>query len=403
MKRILLVVLVLCAIHFWGSVRVPKHYYNLTDLFSLAVFGFSFVKQYSNKGLLFRNAIIVYFIGIFLNVLSAYFNNGQGPKDTILSAGNLYFILMYFWLHENKIERKDLETLIVVFAILYTIFYQMQIDAFPRRLFRGTLFADRGTIRLRMQGAGFMVLCYFMFLNRYLMYRKLPHILLAMFFLVIIIKGGNRTFLAATALLTGITFLKLVKYSPTNYFLILLGVIMFIGVLQMEETSMIIQNMIETTENQQEQGDRYIRRMQFEYFTNEYPQNASYYIFGGGFPGGYGSYANRMGYMVEAFGFYWVDLGLLGFYLVMGLLTTLGLLLWCVKGMFIRLTPENLYLNMYLAFLVLSSNIVIDEIFAPGIFGIQAITLYLIDLARRDYLEGKKPAVVLPEGASLAG
>ena len=72
--------------------------------------------------------------------------------------------------------------------------------------------------------------------------------------------------------MSGIIFILLVKYSPTNYFLIVFAVIMFIVLLQLESTSSIIDEMINASEEQQEMGDRYIRRLQYRYFTNEYPE-----------------------------------------------------------------------------------------------------------------------------------
>lgn len=386
MKRSMLVILVLCSIHFWGYIPLWWHR-NLIDLTSLGIMGISFVSVIQQRGLRFKSSIILFFIGIVFNIISAYFNHGQGIRDTTLSFGYFYFIVFYFWLHEYKIEKKDLENLIIAFAIIYVILNQLQIQLYPRRLFHGTMFPDRGTIRMRVQGASFLVLAYFMLLNRYLLKRNLLHIILAAVFLFVIIRMGSRTFTAGAILLSGVVFIKLIRYSAMNYFLVVLAVVLFIGMLQLEEPQRIIQGMVATTEEQQEMGDRYIRKMQFRYFTNEYPQNWSYYIVGGGFPGGYGTYAERMGYMIQEYGFYWVDLGLLGFYLVVGMIATLGMLSWVIRGIFIKLPKDMLYLNIYFAYLLLVSNVVMDEIFAPGIFGIQALALYLIDLSKDQFNE----------------
>jgi hypothetical protein len=384
LKKVIFVVLVLSTIHFWGWIRIPAYLNDYLDLVSLFVIGISFVKLIQDKRLLFRNAIIIYLVGLILNILSAYLNNHQPIRDTTLSLGYYYFILLYFWLGDNKIDRRFIENLIIILAILYVIFYQFQIDEFPRRIFRGTLFADRGTIRLRMQGASFNVLAYFILLNRYILKRNLLDILLAAVFLYMIISQGTRTFAATSILMSAILFVRLVKYDPMNYLLAFFVLILFIGIIQFETPSTIIQNMIETTQEQREEGEQYIRNVQRRYFLNVYPQNWSYYVFGGGFPGGRGSYAYYMLSIVGRYGFYWSDQGLLGFYLVLGGITLLGLLAWVLIAIFIKLPKDRLYLNMYFAFLLISSNIVMDEIFAPGIFGIQAIALYLIDDARKE-------------------
>lgn len=354
------------------------------DFIALSIVLFSFIKGVVDKSLNFKNAIIIFLVGIIFNIFSAQLNNEQSIRDTALSSTHFYYILLYFWLHENKIERKELENIIISFAIIYSILYLIQIQEYPQRLFRGTLFADRGTIRLRMQGASFHTLAFFLLINRYLLKQKITDILLAAFFLFITINGGTRTFTATSVLLAGFLFLRLVKYTPVNYFLIILAMVMFIGLLQIESTSTIINNMIETTEEQRAEGDQYIRNVQRRYFTEVYPQNWSYYIFGGGFPGGRGAYSVYMNTIVARYGFYWSDQGLLGFYLVMGAITTLGLLMWVIKSITMRLPKRYLYLNVYFAYLLIASNIVMDEIFARGIFGIHAIALYLIDEANKE-------------------
>jgi len=389
MKKSLLIFLILCSIHFWGYLPI-WWYKDYIDLISLLIIGISFIIKLQDKTLRFRNAIFLYLFGIVLNILSAYFNNGQGIKDTTLTFGYYYFILLYFVLHDYKLSRNEIETMILVFAGIYSVFYLIQISAFPTRIFYGNMFYDRGTVRLRMEGAGFLMLAYFMMLNRYLLKRNIFHIIIAMIFLLILLKGGFRTFLAVAVLLSGVVFIKLVKYSPSNYFLIVLAVVVIIGALQMEGPSTIIHNMIETTEQQKEQGERYIRKKQYEFFTKEYPENWTYYVVGGGLGGGTGSYADRMGYMVQEYGFYWVDLGLLGFYLVVGGVTMLGLLWWVFRVMFMKFPPDRLYLNVYMAYLFFVSLLTTPEIYDMGIFGVHAVVLYLADLARDEMKENKQ-------------
>lgn len=384
MKEFFLIIIILFTIHFWRYVNISETMFKVIDLITYVVLGLSFIKMIQDKSLRFRNAILFFLFGIFLNVLSAYFNNGQGIKDTFLSVGFYTFILLYFFMHEYKIGRKEIETIIIVFAILYSVFYLIQRAAFPRLLFIENIFSDRGTIRMRITGDGFLMLAYFMLLNRFLINRNILELLLAMFFFYILILSGFRSLLAGCVILSGVMFLRLVKYSPVNYFLIILAVLMFLGLLQLERTSTIIQEMLNVTERQQAEGERYIRKMQFKYFTEEYPQNFSYYIAGGGYPGARGSYARRMYFMVTEYGFYWVDLGLIGLLLVMGGVTTIGLLWFTFKGMFIKLPPDGLYLNIYFAFLLLVTNITLNQMYRFGIFGVEAIGLYLIDLARNE-------------------
>ena len=377
-KRILLLLILLCSIHFWRYYRIPSTFYKLTDLFALVILGASLVLKLSSE-LRFKSAIIVLLIGIFFNILSAYFNNGQGIKDTMLSFGPFYFILFYFYLHWHKPEKEELEKIIIIFGFVYALFYLYQARKFPERIFIGSMFEDRGTIRIRLEGSGFLMFAYFLLLNRYLMKRKIMHVVLALFLFLVLIKSGYRTLTLGAILVSGILFIRLINTSLLNYILIVLAVFLFIGLFQLPSTSRIIDNMINTSEQQFEQSDQYIRKLQYEYFTKEYPKNISYYIVGGGLPGAYGSYSRYMRYLTSNLGYYWVDLGLIGFYFVVGGVALFGLLLFTFQAIFSKVPNEGFYLKAYFVYLLIVS-ITTMEIFRPGIFAIEAMGLYLIDI-----------------------
>jgi len=127
MKKALFIFLLLCSIHFWGLVYLPRELFNMTNAVSLFIMGFGFLKMMKKDGLSFRNAIIVYFIGLIINIFACYINHGQSMLDSFLLFGSFYFILFYFSLHEMQISRKYLEDVIIIFAILYSVFYLLQV------------------------------------------------------------------------------------------------------------------------------------------------------------------------------------------------------------------------------------------------------------------------------------
>lgn len=388
MKKWVVIVVLLAVIEYWRSVYVPASFAKLSNYLIYLVLAYSFINLIYEKKLRFKTAIIIFLVGVLCNAFSALINNGQGLKDSLLSMGYFYMILFYFFLHEQKPDRKYLENVIIVFALIYSVFYLLQENAFPRRLFYGNLFFERGTVRAWITGAGFHMLAYFLLLNRFFLKRKPLYIIGCMFFLLILIKSGFRTYAAASVLLSAIIYVKMVKYSPVNYLMIVVVVILFLGLLQLESTSQIIDNMFTASEEQREMGDRYIRLMAYDYFTEAYPQNLSYYIFGGGFPGASGGYSQKMLFMIAEYGFYYSDIGLIGFYFVIGGVTLLGLLLFTLKAIFIKLPPDCLYLNIYFAYLLIIS-ITTHYIYAYGIFGIEALALYLIDISKNELSEEK--------------
>ena len=377
-KGVVVFIFILFSIHFWRYIRIPEQIYKLTDSLSWLVFILSLILCLSDNKLKFKKSINLFLLGIFLNVLSAYFNNGQSIRDTVLSFGPYYFILFYYFLHKIKPDVHTLERIIIIFGFLYAIFYLIQTIKFPEQIFAGSMFRDRGTIRIRIEGNGFLMLAYFLLLNKYLMKRNVVHLFVALFLFLVLIKSGFRTLTLGAVLMSGIIFLRLVKYSILNYALIVVAVFLFIGLFQLPGTSRIIENMIHTSKQQMEENDKYIRRLEYDFFRKEYPRNFSYYVVGGGLPGAHGSYARYMGRLIGKYGYYWDDLGLIGFYFVVGGIALLGLLIFTFKAIFSKLPPEGIYLSTYFGYLFIVSFTTM-EIFRPGIFSVEAIGLYLLD------------------------
>ena len=240
---------------------------------------------------------------------------------------------------------------------------------------------ERGTIRLRIEGNGFLVLAYFLLLNRYFLNRRLINLLLAFGFFIILLIGGFRTLTFAAFLLSGLMFIKLVKYSIINYAAVLILLALFVvGLFQFRGTSRIINEMVFSSTKQKAEGSDYIRFLEFDYYFNKYPQNKSYFIMGGGLPGSKGSYARSMDIVQGGYGFYWADLGLIGFYIIIGPIALLGLLWYTIKAIFIKVPPYTIYISIYFIYLLLGSFTTM-EIYRPGIFAVEAIVLYLIDVA----------------------
>jgi hypothetical protein len=381
MYKVIIVILILFSIHFWGFSQFPPKFNNFTNAISLLVMGISFVRIWQRDGLQFNYAIFLFLVGLFINIISAYINQGQGLLDTFLSMGPVYFfILFYFFLHYLKVDQKFLENIIIVFAVLYSIFYIIQIIAYPLIIFKSPVVAlDRGTMRLRIEGNGFLMLAYFLLLNRFILNRRIIYLLLAIVFFIIMLIGGFRTLTLAAFLLSGLMFVKLIKFSFTNYILLALIALAVVGLFHFQPTAKILNSMIVDSIEEKAQGKENIRFKELIFYFNVYPQNSSVFIMGGGLPGSKGSYSRSMEILGTSYDFYWTDLGLIGFYIVVGAIALLGLLWYSIKAVFIKSSPNNIYLNFYFAYLLLVSFTTM-EIYRPGIFGVQAIALYLIDL-----------------------
>jgi hypothetical protein len=380
MKKLVFILLLLFSIRFWGLVFIPQMVLNLTNAISIMLMVFCFYMVLGKGKMHFKYPIIMFLVGIIINIFSAYINQRQNPLDTFIAFGSYYFIMFYFFLHYLKFSRLFVENIIIIFAVLYALFYVIQVIAYPVPIFYSGMWMDRGTIRIVLEGNGFLVLGYFFVLNRFLLNLKLINVILALVLFTIILMGGYRSLTLAVLFLSLLMYIKLVKFSFTDLAILTLVVLLFFGLFQFEGTSKIIKGMTKATKSELKEGDENIRLVALRYFYKEFPENNSVYILGAGLPGTKSRYSYIMNSFSKNVRIFWVDLGLLGFLIIIGVVALLGLLWYSIKAAFTRLKPDNLYLNFYFLYLLLVS-IATMEIYRNGIFAVEAIVVYLIDLA----------------------
>lgn len=382
MKKTLLIILILLSIHFWQLRFIPQ-IYNGENLLCWAIAGICMVMLFNDKQLHFKNAIYFFFLGVGLNTLAAYFNFGQSPKATILAFSTYYFILFYFFMHKMQFETKYLENVIIVFAAIYSFLYIAQIIALPHRFLSSPIDASRGTIRMRIEGNGFLMLAYFMLLNRFLLKRNLINLAVALLFFVVLFLGGFRTLAFAALLLSFFMFIRLTAFNIRDYLVFAVIVLMFFGLFQIEGIQRIVSGMVESTQDVIASGENYIRLKELNFFYKVFPKNIIVFLLGSGLPGGYSPYYMYVASFEWNMGYYWSDIGLLGLLIMIGPIALGGILWYTFKAMFTKVPKEMIYLNMYFAYLFFVSFTTM-EIFRDGMFSVQAIGLYLIDRAIND-------------------
>jgi hypothetical protein len=383
-KKTIFIILLLFSIHFWNFTFLPQKL-NAENLLTwlFCVFCFLMVRQKSNMK--FKNAIIIFFLGLIINIFPAYINQGTSPYDTILDFEYYYFILFYFLLHYFKLDIKFLEKIIIIFAILFALIYITQTLVYPFKIAYFDAREIRGTIRFRIIGHGFLMLAYFLLLNRYLLNRQLKNILLAFVFFVVLLMMGFRTLVVGALLVTLLMFIKIFRFRIKDFIVLFVLILLFVVLFQFPGPSHILEEFITSTESNIKEGQQYVRLIEMDYYFNKYPKNISYFIIGGGLPGGGHLPGYMYGYLTD-YGILWVDLGLLGFYIVFGAIAISGLLWYTLKAIFIKLPKDKLYLNLYFLFLLIVS-FTNQEIYRDGIFTVQAIGLYLIDRSLEEQLK----------------
>jgi hypothetical protein len=375
--KIIFILILLFSIHFWTLRFIPQKF-NPENIIVWLVCGYSIFMVSQKSILRFKYAIFLFLFGIITNVLASYINLGQNPKVSLLSFWSYYSILIYFLLHYFKLNRKFVENTVIVFSIIYSITFIISYKIYPNSIVTAGLGEDAGIRQLEIIGEGFLMLAYLLLLNRFIINRKLINIIFALAFMMVQLKCDFRTLIAGAILIT--VLMIIVTLRKASDFIIMISIaILVAGLMSYHGVSSILDKMMLETQKNINEGDKYVRNIQLEYYYKVYPKNISYYIIGGGRPAGgnlwQGEETWEMNYNIV-----WSDIGLLGFYVIVGGIATLGLLWYTLKAIFIRLPRDKLYLNFYFLYLIIVS-FTNEEIYDDGVFTVQAIGLYLIDVA----------------------
>ena len=379
----LFIIVLLCSICFWNLKPFPP-IFNIYHLIGWSLCGIAVLLVWNKPGQGFKYPIFLFLFGILANFFASYKNLQQTPYESFFSFSFYYFILIYFLLHFMKLKAGFLENTILVFAFLYSVIFVYQYKAFPRVIFNYSAQTAIDEKQFEILGHGFLVLGYLLALNKFLMKYRLIYLGLALVFMLVLFKCGFRTLIGSALAASVIMIARLIRFNIRDMLLGIVVVLGFLALSQYKSVSRIIDNAISKTENNMKEGKTYIRNVEKEYYYNVYPRNMSYYVIGGGKPAGrslfkfdYDISTVRLNYNIV-----WVDIGLIGFYFVVGGITLLGMLWWALKAILSKLPRSMIYLSFYFLYLLFTA-FTNEEMYRDGIFTVQAIALYLVDLGVR--------------------
>jgi hypothetical protein len=289
----------------------------------------------------------------------------------------LFFILIYYYVEEKEIPIEYLEKIILRFAVFFSLIYIISVVIYPTAIVRAILSSeDRGTIRMRLEGSGFMMLGYFLVVNRYFVNKKLINAALSFFFLFVLFLHGFRTFIAVAALLTMILYFKLNNVNAKNILVLLLGFITLLLFAQIPIIARIIDKFSSVTESDASSGGDYIRLQEFDFYAYHFSSGWYSYIFGNGMPRGDNDYTAFYTRITENRKLFFVDLGLFGFYIIYGVMATYALIKYVISVIMAKTNLAYRYLNYYFGYLLLVS-ITTLELYRSGMFGVEALVLYM--------------------------
>ena len=383
----IVVILILCSTHLFGL------YYNLGQIayFILDGIGGTLIffkilgqdKIIPNRFQLFRQPLIWFYVAILASSISCYINHNQNILATIIAMRYFIYLSIYFAFSKANLRKEWFEKAIIIGASIYLLIFITQVVIFPVEIVNvGRIEeADRGLLRFRIEGAGFLMLAGFLCLNRFLIQFNWRHGLFYLICLGGLFMLGFRTLLI-TALFTSAILMFRISNRPLLLIRNLTLLFMIIVALfSIPYVRSFTDEAVAMTMEQAEMDDDYIRFQTFDFFYNQVNKNNKTLIFGNGFPqedSEYGQFVKDVG--VNQQGFIFQDLGLIGFGIIYGATSLLALLMISFIAISTKTKKEDLYLGCYFIYL-LTSSITTTEIYRIGIFGVMALALHLIDLS----------------------
>lgn len=385
-RNILIVFIILTALGFFNFAFIDPEMIKVFELLGISVtvliiFMRLFYNREVNFKARFKGEILIIFIGITLSMFMADWGHGQVLSTTAIAQRFMYFYLFYWALHSLKPTTDDIHKLILSISAIYYSFYILQYFAYPTLLFNVRISEERETLRIFLPGFTFLVLGYFMILNRLFMTFTLPRFLLLLMLFSTFIMLGTRQILFSILILTiaNILFSQKVKSKVFIFVLLILSMIPIF--LMFQE---IFTNLIDLSKQQTESIAENVRIRAVYFFLTELFPNTLAYITGNGADSSNSTYGFMIQMYKDAYGFFQSDIGLIGDYTKFGIFFIIGVTLIMIRVLKSNIGDEYKYIK-YFYLSVLLTLFTGGGPFAQSdsIVGL-CITLYLLDVHFHD-------------------
>lgn len=385
-NRFCFLVLMIFSIHFYGLYhQLSPAIYDLIDACSYAFFFLFLIFNFGRKSTdlvdvkpLYKIYVISFLFWIISSLSSWYFH-GQNPLLTLLSSRSFFYLLILYVLVKANYEVQTLLKIIKIFCLGYMAVFTLQLLLYPFEIvpLGNATEIDRGFLRVRVEGVGFVTLFGFYSLNSFMKDRRLSDaafFILCLFFVFLL---GFRTLLLTYLVSSVLLFLLYSSSLLKSLIYFLLFNLFLFFLYQIDYFNVFISDSILQTKDQIDELDEYIRFLTFDFWYREINVNLYSLLLGNGAPFESSSYGKKA--LIEGAlnnGFIAQDLGLIGFSFYHGVFFTLSFVALFLKVFFLPLGKDFLYVKAFIFYLIISS-FTTAEIFRAGMFGVVSIAFYL--------------------------
>jgi len=290
--------------------------------------------------------------------------------------------MFYFTLHVLNIEKKEMQRIIIYFGLIYVFFYLLQFFAFPAQIFDIPVRADRGTVRVYLEGLGYAMLGYFMCLHIFYYSNKVRYLLLALLFFIPVILFGARSGLFTLLLgtIVQLLFSKRVKSRVLISFLVLASLIpaffFFKG---------IFEGIVQATVAESAEGSENVRLLAIQYYLVNFIPNKLAYITGIGAP----SEKSPLGQLTLTlslnYGYYLSDIGIIANYVTYGVLFVIAIFMIIYRSLTMKIKTDMKYMKFFLFFEAYMLLPIAAGFAYSGSIATFCCIFYLLDISAHEY------------------
>ena len=321
--------------------------------------------------------VLLILFSVILSMITARACRDQDVPNTLFAQRAMYYYLFYFLLHEMKPKTRDLEKLFLIFGIIHVIFYFIQFTIYPKIIFDVFILEQRGTIRIYLKGSDYLAISYFISIQRYFRTNRPKYLLLILlFFSIFVLLGGRQTMaIMAICLIAFLLIDKRVKSKLFNGILIVS--IIFLVLIMFQN---IFQELLLQSQKDTNLGKNYIRLLAVKYFLTDFFKCPIAYITGNGMYANHTLYGKEIESLSVYKRYFLGDIGLIGNYVIYGLLFVIGVLSICIKSFRIKIEKKYDYIKYMFLSIVLALLLGGGFASADFICAIM-IALYILDVS----------------------
>lgn len=355
-KYLLIIFIILTSLKFY-SIMIPfgggKYVIFMGALVIIFFLFLNIIYDRSKKFLMhFKTEAWLMTIPLLFSIFSAYYFHNQSVTSTIIGQHGVYFILLYFLLHQLKPHPDVLLRIFLWLGYVFCILYIIQYFAYPFQFIQSQMRWDRGTLRIFMPGSEYLFTSYFILLGRFFMTKNLKYIVWMIPFIIVLLLMGTRQMIGSLVLasLINIMLSKTIKSKLVMYLLIAACLVPFYFIFQN-----IFNEMFQVTAEQQSAGiTESIRYQAVLYYLFQYNTNPLWMIFGNGMPDILSDYGQSLTSLGIHSGLFLEDIGLFGDFFRFGILLVIAKLSLYIRLLKWRLNEKYTFVRYNMITIVLT-------------------------------------------------